>query len=240
LGAAIPYVLAYAIPALMLATLTGPLAGWFVTGGLFVIGVSLFLAFRQKSDSLAGFWVAFGIALVSLIAATMVGGFTLTLTLLCLIVTTMAMFYMGGAGIVCSVYCSTSWRSLLSTMGLGYLGGLVLWVVTIPITAVVALFVFIFMLILSEMDTLLGTTVASSIKAGTTTTIVVFIASCLVLAGVFLGVPWWLLKKAEYRVSWEERVRVWRDEFWRDRPRRQRRVRRLKGDKKAATAEREE
>jgi hypothetical protein len=123
-------------------------------------------------------------------------------------------------------------------MGLGYLGGLVLFVLSSPITVIVALIVALIMLLLAQLP-LLGPTVRASINAGLTTEIVAFIASCLVLAGVFLGVPWWFLRNAEYRVSWEERVRVWRDEFWRERPRRQRRVRKLKGEK-AALGKKEE
>ncbi|HLW65786.1 MAG TPA: ABC transporter permease subunit [Gemmataceae bacterium] len=234
LGAAVPYVLAYTMPALFLATLAGPRAGWFVTGGLVLTVSALVVVFRRRADSLLGFWVAFGLALVSLVASTMVGGATLLLTLLCLIVTTMAMFYMGGAGIWCSVRCTTSWRALLATLALGYLGGLLLWVLTLPITAIVGLIVYLLMTALSQADSLLGTGVAKSIGNAATFKVITFIASCLVLAGVFLGVPWWFLKNAEYRVGFLERVRIWRDEFWRDQPRRQRRVRKLKGEKKPA------
>jgi ABC-type transport system involved in multi-copper enzyme maturation permease subunit len=237
LGAAVPYVLAYTIPALVLATLAGPPAGWFVTGGLALIVTVLVIVFRRKADSLTGMWVAFGLSLVSLAAAMMIGGATLFLTLLCLIVTTMAMFYMGGAGIWCSVRCSSSWRALLATLALGYLGGLLLWVLTLPVTAIVGLLIYALMYALSQADNFLGTTVAKSIGNAANFNIIAFIASCLVLAGVFLGVPWWFLKNAEYRVGFLERVRIWRDEFWRDRPRRQRRVRKLKGEKKPAEAE---
>jgi ABC-type transport system involved in multi-copper enzyme maturation permease subunit len=236
LGAAVPYVLAYTVPALFLATLAGPRAGWFVTGGLALAVVVLVVVFRRRADSLMGFWVAFGLALLSLVAAMMIGGATLLLTLLCLIVTTMAMFYMGGAGIWCSVRCSTSWRALLATLALGYLGGMLLWVLTLPITAIIALLVYALMYGLSQADRLLGTAVAKSICGAATFNVVTFIASCLVLAGVFLGVPWWFLRNAEYRVGFLERVRIWRDEFWRDRPRRQWRVRKLKGEKKPAEA----
>jgi ABC-type transport system involved in multi-copper enzyme maturation permease subunit len=239
LGAAVPYVLAYTIPALILASLMGPPAGWLVVAGLVLIVVLLFSVFRNKTDSMAFFWVTLGLGIASLAASILVGGATLFLTLLCLIVTTMAMFYMGGAGIFCSVRSRSSWRSLLATLALGYVGGLVLWVLSLPVTVIVGLLIWGLFEVLATADKFVGTQVANSIKGAINTSIIGFIASCLVLAGVFLGIPWWFLKNAEYRVSWEERVRIWRDEFWREGPRRRRRVRKLKGEKKV-TAEAED
>src|SRR5262249_44012997 len=151
------------------------------------------------------------------------------LTVLCLVVTALAMFYMGAAGIWCSVRCSTSWRALLATMGLGYLGGLALWVVTVPITLIVAIFVYLMLEALAAADTLLGTSVASTFKAATRNqTLIGFIASCLVLAGVFLGVPWYLIKRAESHVGFMERIRIWREEYEPRSRKRLRRVRRVK------------
>ena len=63
------------------------------------------------------------------------GSTALFVTLLCLIVTTMALFYMGRRA---SVFGPFSRRvSLLVTLAIGYVGGLILWIVTIPITAIV-------------------------------------------------------------------------------------------------------
>ena len=56
------------------------------------------------------------------------------LVLLTTVVATLTMFYMGAAGVWSSTRFSSSWRSLLATMGIGYVGGLILWLITTPIT----------------------------------------------------------------------------------------------------------
>jgi len=227
LGAAVPYVLAYTFPALTMATMVGPPQGWILVSALTAFILLAATVFRKKLDSLAAFGIALVIAVLALALSVPFGGASLFLTLLTLLVTIMSLFYMGGAGIWCSVRCSSSWRSLLATLGLGYIGGLILWVVTLPVTAVVALFVYLIMEALAKADTLLGTQVAASIGKAVNWPIVAFIASCIVLAGVFLGVPWWFLKNAEHRVGFTERTRTWK--AWEEpRPRRKRRVRKLK------------
>ena len=118
-------------------------------------------------------------------------------------------------------------RSLLATLGLGYVGGLVLWVATVPITAIIGIILYA-VYGLSYADNLLGTNVVKTIGSFTGFNAIAFIASCIVLAGVFLGVPWWFIKNSEWRVGFLERVRVWREEFVMKRQRR--RVRRLKGE----------
>jgi ABC-type transport system involved in multi-copper enzyme maturation permease subunit len=230
LGAAVPYVLAYTIPALILATMVGPEQGWLLIGGFALIAMLLIAAFRKRLDSIASFWVALIASVAAMALSIPLGGGILFITLLCLVVTALAMFYMGAAGVWCSVRCSTSWRSLLATMGLGYVGGLVLWLVTVPITLIVALFVYLMLEALGAADNLLGTSVAGTFAAATRNRALIgFIASCVVLAGAFLLVPWYLIRNAEYRVGFLERIRIWRDEFEpRSRNRRLRRVRRVK------------
>jgi hypothetical protein len=230
LGAAVPYVMAYTIPALLLATLVGPEQGWIMMILVVVAAAVVATVFRRKVDSIASFWIALSAAVLLLAISVPLAGGALSLTLLCLIVTALAMFYMGAAGVWCSVRCSTSWRSLLATMGLGYVGGLLLWVVTVPVTAIVALFVYLLFELLGSADKLLGTSVASSFKLLTRSQdVIVIVASCIVLACVFLGVPWWLIRNSEYRVGFLERIRIWRE--WDEpfsRSRRRGRVRRVK------------
>lgn len=229
LGAAVPYVLAYMIPALILAAIVGSPSGWPLMVGVGVGATVLAIVFRKRLDSFATFWVFLIISLATMVAALLLGAVPLFLTLLTSVVTTVAMFYMGAAGIWCSTRFSTSWRSLLATLGLGYIGGLILWLVTTPITFIVALFIYLMLLFLSEADKYLGTQTAAVAKNLVNWRIVAIIASCVVLAGVFLGVPWWFIKNSEWRVGFMERVRVWREEFL-ARPRRRRRVRKLKGE----------
>jgi ABC-type transport system involved in multi-copper enzyme maturation permease subunit len=227
LGASVPYVLAYTLPALTMATMVGPEQGWVMMGAVATFLVVFALVFRKRLDSLAAFGVALVFAVVAVALSVFFGGASLFLTLLTLLVTIMSLFYMGGAGVWSSVRCSTSWRSLLVTLGIGYVGGLILWVVTLPVTAIVAFFVYMIMEALAKADALLGTQVAASIGKAVNWPIVAFIASCIVLAGVFLGVPWWFLKNAEHRVGHTERTRIWK--AWEEpRPRRKRRIRKLK------------
>ncbi len=233
LGAAVPYVLAYMVPALALAAVVGPPQGWLLFGGVGVACTVLVAIFRKKIDSFITFWVFLVIALMTMVAALLLGALPLFLTLLTTVVTTLAMFYMGGAGIWCSTRFSTSWRSLLATLGLGYLGGLILWLATTPITVIIGVILYMVFSALAAADALLGTNVASTINNFTGVNVIAIIASCIVLAGVFLGVPWWFIKNSEWRVGFMERVRVWREEFLL-KPRQRRRVRRLKGEPAAA------
>src|SRR5262245_14162605 len=228
LGAAVPYVLAYMVPALVLAALVGPPQGWLLLGLVGGVCTVLVAIFRKQVDSFATFWVFLVIAILSMVAALLLGALPLFLTFLTSVVTTLAMFYMGAAGIWCSTRFSTSWRSLLATLGLGYLGGLVLWVTTVPITAIIGIMLFMLFTALSYADNMLGTNVTGVIGRFTGFTAIAFIASCIVLGCVFLGVPWWFIKNSEWRVGFLERIRVWREEFVMKR--RRRRVRRLKGE----------
>jgi hypothetical protein len=161
--------------------------------------------------------------------ALVVGAGSLFLAMLMAVVTTLAMFYMGAAGIWSSTRCSSSWRSLLSTMGIGYVGGLILWLVTTPITAIIGILLFLLFLALAAADAYLGTqaaSVAGQFSKGASW--VGIMASCIVLAGAFLGVPWFFILNAERRVSEQERIRIWREEDLRVPGRRRRRYRRLK------------
>jgi ABC-type transport system involved in multi-copper enzyme maturation permease subunit len=45
----------------------------------------------------------------------------------------LAMEYFASVGLWCSARCPSSWRSLLLTAGLGYVGGIVLWCVSAPV-----------------------------------------------------------------------------------------------------------
>lgn len=228
LGAAAPYVLAYTIPALLLATLVSPPESWLLTGSVIGVTVLLALIFRRKLDSFATFWVYFIISLITMVAALLLGAPSLFLAMLTSVVTTMAVFYMGAAGIWSSTRFESSWRSLLSTMGIGYVGGLILWLVTTPITVMVGIMLFVMFTALKQADNLLGTQAAGAFSTFTGGPTLAIIASAIVLAATFLGVPWLFIVNAEKRVSELERVRVWRDEDLRIPGRRRRRYRRLK------------
>ena len=103
LGAAVPYVMAYTIPALFLATLVGPDQGWILMVIVAILAILVLTVFRKQVDSIRSFWVALIAAVILMVISIPIGGGVLFLTFLCLIVTALAMFYMGAAGIFCSV-----------------------------------------------------------------------------------------------------------------------------------------
>lgn len=161
MGATIPYVIVYAIPALALS-----LAGGF----------------------LAVFW-----------------------TVLWLAVTLLAMYYLGAAGIFASVRSRSSWRSMLGTLGFGYLGMFLLYIVTQPVILLIA---FIIFLLLQAFDRIYGLGLGFSQSAGPSNDFLFafIIATCIGLALIFWLVAIYFVSDAEKRVSDRERTRHWKEE----------------------------
>jgi ABC-type transport system involved in multi-copper enzyme maturation permease subunit len=165
-GASCPYLLAYAIPALLLSAIGG---------------VESFL------------W-----------------------TLLWLAVTGLALFYVGAAGLWCSVRARSSWRSLLATLGLTYLGGFALYCVTSMLAGVVAL---VLLLVLLVWERLAYTGSSAATRTFGTIFDYYSVAFCIALAILFVLMAWGFIRSAEYRVSILERTKHWKRE-----PRRLRRA----------------
>jgi ABC-type transport system involved in multi-copper enzyme maturation permease subunit len=162
MGASYLYVLAYAVPALVLAAL--PILA---------------------ADFAPLFWTAIWLA-----------------------VTLLAMYFVGAAGIWCSVRARTSWRSLLGTLGLGYVGGAVIALVTSPVTAMLAGIIYLF---LQAFDAYYGTSATLAIGGKATFTNALLIALSLSLAAIFYGLSWYFLKDAQKWVSDRERTRHWNE-----------------------------
>jgi ABC-type transport system involved in multi-copper enzyme maturation permease subunit len=130
----------------------------------------------------------------------------------------LAMYFIGAAGIWCSVRCKSSWRSLLWTMGIGYGGGALVFLVTSPVMLILA---FIILLGLFVVDSYFGTGFGSTAASGFASFFTAFlVAACVVLAGAFWGMAWFFLNDAQKWVADRERTRHWRDEPLRFRPRR--------------------
>lgn len=148
------------------------------------------------------------------LALALVGGFVSFLwTCLWLGVTLVAMFYTGAAGLWCSVTCKSSWRSLLATLGFGYAGGFVIFVIASPATAIIAWIIYLF---LSMAEDVYGTKVLAALGGFEQFWFVFFIASCVSLALIFLAVPhWFFLGWAEAWVADRERIRHWKNEHLR-------------------------
>jgi len=130
-------------------------------------------------------------------------------TVIALGVTLLAMYFIGAAGIWCSVRSKSSWRSLLGTLGFGYLGAFLIFVVTSPVIGLVSLFIYI---ILSMFDRAYGTAATRMVGGFASFRNTMFISSAMTLAAAFYGAAKLFLNMAEQRVSDLERTRHWKFE----------------------------
>ena len=152
---------------------------------------------------------AYALPAVSL--AALGGRGALLWTLLWLAVTWLALFYVGAAGLWCSVRSRGSWRSLLGTLALTYLGGFVLYCVTSTLAGIVAMLLFLVIFLLESLYHGFLTPGRMPFLATVTGTGYA-VAFCITLAGVFILLAWTLVRSAEYRVSILERTKHWKDE----------------------------
>jgi ABC-type transport system involved in multi-copper enzyme maturation permease subunit len=156
----------------------------------------------------ASVWYLLAYAAPALSLSAFGGPLALFYTVMWFGVTVLAMYFIGAAGLWCSVKARDSWRSLLHTMGLGYLGGLVLYLVLTPAFAILA---GLLLLMIVLMDFVLKTNLAS-LCWNKHFYRVFFISSCLGLVVAF-----WLLAAlfVSRTVRWiadRDRTRHWHDE----------------------------
>ncbi len=130
-------------------------------------------------------------------------------TVLWLVTTFLAMYFIGAAGLYCSVRAKTSWRSLLGTLGIGYVGGFLVFLVVSPVTLIVALFIW---LLLKLADSYVGSGMVGSVATFGEFYIAFLIATSLVLAAAFWGIAYYFLNDAQRWVAERERTRYWREE----------------------------
>jgi ABC-type Na+ efflux pump permease subunit len=157
IGASLPYLAAYAVPALALAALGG--------GGPL-------------------FWTAVWLG-----------------------VTLLAMVFVGAAGLWCSVRSKSSWRSLLGTLGITYVGGFTLFCVTSPIMMIVALLIYLALFLVEQRSGIAATRIFGDYFGE-----VFNLAMCFTLAGAFAFMAWRFVISAEYRVGVLARTKHWRNE----------------------------
>jgi ABC-type transport system involved in multi-copper enzyme maturation permease subunit len=128
-------------------------------------------------------------------------------TALWLAITVLALAYAGAAGLWCSVMCSTSWRSLLLTLGVTYLGGFVMTLVNAVVGCVFAMLLGLVLMVMGPQ--------AGNVMGGLSGVVLAMtlfqVGLCLGLAGAFVLAAWRLLVSAEYRVGVLERTKHWRD-----------------------------
>ncbi|HEY1376579.1 MAG TPA: ABC transporter permease subunit [Gemmataceae bacterium] len=141
-----PYVLAYWLGAGLvagIATSDDPLLP--VAAVLIGAGVAGLVVWQWRR--LAG-WA--GVGLVLLPAG--VGGLNLAyIAAIGLGVTWLTMYFLGAVGLYCSAKSRSSWRSLLGTVVLGYLGGSALFCVSFPVSCIFTLLLAVVAAVLNEL-----------------------------------------------------------------------------------------
>ncbi len=130
-------------------------------------------------------------------------------TIIALAVTLLAMYFIGAVGIWCSVRSKSSWRSLLGTLGFGYLGAFLMFLVTSPIIGIVAFIVYMLLLVI---DQIYGTAATTLVGGWASFQNTMYISACLTMAAAFFGAAKLFLNMAEQRVSDLERTRHWKYE----------------------------
>lgn len=149
-------------------------------------------------------------AIPALTLAPLGGAMAMVWVILWVGVTLLAMWFVGAAGLWCSVRSRSSWRSLLGTLGFGYVGGFLVFAVSSPAMLILAL---ILVLALVIIDSMLNIGLMQAANAfGTYFYLTFQIAVCVVLTVAFYGASWAFIYYAEKRVSDRERVRHWKNE----------------------------
>jgi hypothetical protein len=165
----------------------------------------------------ASYWYLLAYSAPAVTLSVLGGPLALAYTVVWLAATVLAMYFIGAAGLWCSVRAANSWRSLLNTMALGYLGGLSIYAVTSPI---IAIFAFILILFLLLMDWVIGTNLAARCVLNRDFYRVFAFASSIGLGLLFWLGAWHFLNRAQRHVADRERTRHWHDEpyYRRSRP----------------------
>ncbi len=158
----------------------------------------------------ASLWYLLAYAAPAVIFSAMGGLMALFWTGLFGAVTVLAMYYVGAAGLWCSVRSRNSWRSLLGTLAAGYAGGMALYLAgSIPSLAVAA----ILAAILTAIDRTYGTRTTLLLPASWAAFETAFlIASSLCLALIFWLMARAFLSNAQRWVADRERTRHWHEE----------------------------
>jgi ABC-type transport system involved in multi-copper enzyme maturation permease subunit len=80
--------------------------------------------------------VRYAAVALALSAALLAGPVAFVITALGLVVTGLSMYFLGAVGLYCSARSHSSWRSLLATVAIGYVGGFVLFCVSTPLACI--------------------------------------------------------------------------------------------------------
>jgi ABC-type Na+ efflux pump permease subunit len=158
----------------------------------------------------AALWYLGAYAVPAVALSALGGLLALFWTVLWLAVTVLAMYYVGAAGLWCSVRSRNSWRSLLGTLAAGYLWGTCLYLLTTPLWGLVGL-------VLAGFLRLIDRTYGTRTVALLPTSWAAWEVPFLVASSAALGVIFWLMSRAFLtqalrRVADRERTRHWHEE----------------------------
>lgn len=159
--------------------------------------------------------------------AVLAGPAQVVILLIGLAATALASFFFGAAGLWCSVRSKTSWRSLVLTLAIGYVGGTV---VMLPTSWFIGMFAMILITILVALDQTYQLGIGPTSTTGATLYLIAFYgATIAAMALSFLLLARWMLRDATAWVANRERTRDWSEDRRVRGPRRQRRPRGVTG-----------
>jgi ABC-type transport system involved in multi-copper enzyme maturation permease subunit len=158
----------------------------------------------------ASLWYLLAYAAPAVVFAVLGGLLALFWVVLWLAVTLLAMYYVGAAGLWCSVRARNSWRSLLGTLAAGYLGGIALYLISSPAPAIAA---FVLSQVLGLLDRTYGTRTSAFLPAN----MAGFETPFLITSSLSLALIFWLMARtflshAQRWVADRERTRHWHEE----------------------------
>jgi ABC-type transport system involved in multi-copper enzyme maturation permease subunit len=157
----------------------------------------------------------------TLMMTILVGPSGLFICGLSILVTLLFMFFLGATGIWCSAWSKSSWRSLLMTNFVGYVGGFFIWLCASPVLLIIA---GLLLVVFTAVDQALGLGVATWLgTAGIGMFMISFwVASWLGIGLLFFGMGFYFMNQAVNWVANRERIRIWGEPT--AAPRRRRRI----------------
>jgi len=157
----------------------------------------------------ACYWYLLAYAAPAVSLSVLGGILSLVYTLAWLATTVLAMYFIGAAGLWCSVRSTNSWKSLLQTMAVGYAGGLAIYAIVSPVIFAFALILLLLLLIL---DTILKTNMASfGFKNWANFMQVFYFGSAAGLALTFMLLARLFIKRVQRWIADRDRTRFWHD-----------------------------
>jgi ABC-type transport system involved in multi-copper enzyme maturation permease subunit len=143
-------------------------------------------------------------ALPTLALSAVSGISSLVLSSVALASTALAMVFVAAAGLYCSVRSPSSWRALLGTFGISYVGGFLVFALLSPGFLIATVFLMLFFLVLLQAAGL----PPNAVPLGQFP-FVFFITCCIGLAVLFGLTAWYFLAHSESYVGQVERTRHW-------------------------------